>query len=88
MSVGGEVLLDAGFRSAWARPSGHDSRRLAGQRAGRCLARRGSLARFGSAGARVCVSRRLRIAATDLDSEQIRRKSVLYGLINEYTRAA
>ncbi len=28
------------------------------------------------------------IAATDLDSEQIRRKSVLYGLINEYTRAA
>jgi putative transposase len=29
-----------------------------------------------------------RIAPTDLDSEQIRRKSVLYGLINEYTRAA
>ena len=29
-----------------------------------------------------------RIAATDLDSERIRRKSVLYGLINEYTRAA
>ena len=29
-----------------------------------------------------------RIAPTDLDSERIRRKSVLYGLINEYTRAA
>jgi len=52
------------------------------------LSTTGSLARFGSAGAQVCVSRRLRIAATDLDSEQIRRKSVLYGLINEYTRAA
>ena len=26
--------------------------------------------------------------ATDPDSEQIRRKSDLYGLINEYTRAA
>jgi len=29
-----------------------------------------------------------RIAPTDLDSERIRRNSVLYGLINEYTRAA
>jgi transposase InsO family protein len=29
-----------------------------------------------------------RIAPTDLHSERIRRKSVLYGLINEYTRAA
>jgi hypothetical protein len=48
----------------------------------------GSLARSGSADAQVWVSRRLRIAATDLDSEQIRRKSVRYGLINEYTRAA
>jgi hypothetical protein len=29
-----------------------------------------------------------RIAATNLDSERIHRKSVLNGLINEYTRAA
>jgi transposase InsO family protein len=32
--------------------------------------------------------RERRIAPTGLDSERIRRKSVLYGLINEYTRAA
>jgi hypothetical protein len=87
MSVGGEILLDAGSRSAWARPAdmthggwlgsapeGAYHNGLAGQiRIGRCA----------GLGFKASSYRRNR-PRQRTDPPKVRR----YGLINEYTRAA